>query len=148
MGILNATPELCEGSKLPQVGRGRGQWHDRHIKQLGIKLRGQRSKSYGYPELVRWWRLSYITHTLIIRRKACEQYYVQLITYIHIIIYTCTIECSTFWCQTKKNWPWQKKTGKAKKNCSASFFWSLGGLYNIKLAQSSLQAGAAFAFWL
>jgi hypothetical protein len=39
-----------------------------------------------------------------------------------------------------------KKTGKAKKNCSASFFWSLGGLYNIKLAQSSLQAGAAFAF--
>ena len=27
------------------------------------------------------------THYIIILRKACEQYYVQLITYIHIVIY-------------------------------------------------------------
>jgi hypothetical protein len=40
---------------------------------------------------------------------------------------------------TKKNWQGQKKL-------FGQFFLSLGGLYNIKLAQSSLQAGAAFAF--
>ena len=42
----------------------------------------------------------------------------------------------------------KKQTGKAKKNVRQVFVWSLGGLYNIKLAQSSLQTGAAFAFWV
>ena len=55
-----------------------------------IKLRGQRSKSYGYPELVRWWRLSYITHTLYNYTKKgmwtilCATYHIYTYSYIYI----------------------------------------------------------------